>query len=367
MSLNVKRTVEQGHIRQNFSHGRSKSVLVETKRKRLAVPGLTEEPQPQKAEPAPPKPQPRVFQKPSPDQARDKRPQKVLRELSAGEMDARARALVEARKREDVEKREREIDGVRQAEEAKLREIEEQKRRTEEDAQRKVEEEAERLRAAAEAEEAAKAPKQDKAPKQEEPVARAPAPSRPQRRVGPDSFRVIATPQTERRQQATPPRDTQQESAPAARDGERGPVRRDATGREGPRGPARDGARPGAAAGASARPGFGARPGAGAGPKPAPALDASGRPERVHIDGAARTRADSAEEERRVKRGIPGKAPERAAPAKKTTVERTGRQRLTLSNALNEEQKERSLASLKRQRERQKLQALGTQQERVKI
>ena len=376
MSLNVKRTVEQGHIRQNFSHGRSKSVLVETKRKRVAVPGLTEEPQQQKAEPAPPKPQPRVFQKPSPDQARDKRPQKVLRELSAGEMDARARALVEARKREDVEKREREIDGARRAEEAKLREIEEQKHRIEEEAQRKVEEEAERLRAAAEAEETAKAPKQDMAPRREEPVARAPAPARPHRRVGPDSFRVITPPQTERRQQAAPPRDTQEErapAAPAAHDGERGPARRDATGREGPRGPARDGARPGgarpgAAAGASARPGFGARPGAGAGgPKPAPALDASGRPERVHIDGAARTRADTEEEERRVKRGIPGKAPERAAPAKKTTVERTGRQRLTLSNALNEEQKERSLASLKRQRERQKLQALGTQQERVKI
>ena len=91
MSLNVKRTVEQGHIRQNFSHGRSKSVLVETKRKRVNAPGLTEEPQQQqRAEAAPAKPQPRVFQKPSPDQARDKRPQKVLRELSAGEMDARS-------------------------------------------------------------------------------------------------------------------------------------------------------------------------------------------------------------------------------------------------------------------------------------
>jgi translation initiation factor IF-2 len=55
MSLNVKRTVEQGHIRQNFSHGRSKSVLVETKRKRLPVQGLTEEPQP-KAEPVQAKP-----------------------------------------------------------------------------------------------------------------------------------------------------------------------------------------------------------------------------------------------------------------------------------------------------------------------
>ena len=49
MSLNVKRTVEQGHIRQNFSHGRSKSVLVETKRKRLPVQGLTEEPQKSRA------------------------------------------------------------------------------------------------------------------------------------------------------------------------------------------------------------------------------------------------------------------------------------------------------------------------------
>ena len=48
MSLNVKRTVEQGHIRQNFSHGRSKSVLVETKRKRPVSPSTAhEEPQPQ--------------------------------------------------------------------------------------------------------------------------------------------------------------------------------------------------------------------------------------------------------------------------------------------------------------------------------
>ncbi|MBI4724824.1 MAG: translation initiation factor IF-2, partial [Rhodomicrobium sp.] len=61
--------------------------------------------------------------------------------------------------------------------------------------------------------------------------------------------------------------------------------------------------------------------------------------------------------------------PERgAAPVKKTVAERPGRQRLTLANALDEQQRERSLASLKRQRERQKLQALGgAQQERVKI
>src|SRR5271166_3367736 len=81
MSLNVKRTVEQGHIRQNFSHGRSKSVLVETKRKRLPAHGLNEEPQ--RTEPAQQRPEHKAFQKPQLDQGRgDKRQQKVLRELS---------------------------------------------------------------------------------------------------------------------------------------------------------------------------------------------------------------------------------------------------------------------------------------------
>ncbi|MFA7638450.1 MAG: translation initiation factor IF-2 associated domain-containing protein, partial [Parvibaculum sp.] len=30
-TLSLKRTVESGHVRQNFSHGRSKSVVVEKK------------------------------------------------------------------------------------------------------------------------------------------------------------------------------------------------------------------------------------------------------------------------------------------------------------------------------------------------
>ena len=44
MTLNVRRTVESGHVRQSFSHGRSKSVLVE-KKKRRAV-GATPAAQP---------------------------------------------------------------------------------------------------------------------------------------------------------------------------------------------------------------------------------------------------------------------------------------------------------------------------------
>ncbi|MGD9376734.1 MAG: translation initiation factor IF-2 associated domain-containing protein, partial [Methyloceanibacter sp.] len=34
MTLNLRRTVESGHVRQSFSHGRSKSVLVEKKKRR---------------------------------------------------------------------------------------------------------------------------------------------------------------------------------------------------------------------------------------------------------------------------------------------------------------------------------------------
>ncbi len=354
MSLNVKRTVEQGHIRQNFSHGRSKSVLVETKRKRSVSPGTGhEEPQEQ---PAAKKPEPRAFQKPSPDHAGDKRPQKVLRQLSAGEMDARARALLEARKREDVEKREREIEEARLREEAQKRAIEDQKRRVEEEATRKVEEEVERQRAAeiAKANETAKAKEEVAAPRV--PIRR----PEPIRRTGPD-VRIVRPQPDERR--------------PVARDGESGPRAPAKDGaREGSRGPAREGARADGPRPAGARLGAGGRPAAG-GPRPAsaPVLEIGARPERMREgELALKSRpADAEEEDRRVKRGgLPGKAPERGAtPVKKTAVDqRLGRQRLTLSNALDEQQRERSLASLKRQRERQKLQALGgARQERVKI
>jgi translation initiation factor IF-2 len=375
MSLNVKRTVEQGHIRQNFSHGRSKSVLVETKRKRN-LPGSGLEEPVQKPEPAiQQKPEPRAFQKAQPEQ--DKRQQKVLRQLSAGEVDARAKALVEARKREDVERREREIEDARLLEENKIREIEDRKRQTEEEAERKAAEENERNKAAEEAKTKPQAAVQAVAAA----PAERPAPAVAPRKVGPDSFRALGRPQDERRPQGAGLRPGQRDDArpggaPArdARDG----ASRDGVRPQGREGFRAEGGRPGGAprpsgtAGASTRPGFSPRPGgAGAGrsgPAPAPVLDISGRPERQRDDLVvkARTAADD-DEDRRTKRGsVAGKAA--PAPVKKTVVERPGRQRLTLANALDEQQRERSLASLKRQRERQKLQALGGgQQERVKI
>ena len=60
MTLNVRRTVESGHVRQSFSHGRSKSVLVEKKKRRA----VGSSPSPQIVEEAPPKPAPVVVEAP---------------------------------------------------------------------------------------------------------------------------------------------------------------------------------------------------------------------------------------------------------------------------------------------------------------
>src|SRR5678815_6179978 len=53
ITLSVRRTVESGHVRQSFSHGRSKSVLVEKKKRRAvgATPAAqpVEEPKPKVA------------------------------------------------------------------------------------------------------------------------------------------------------------------------------------------------------------------------------------------------------------------------------------------------------------------------------
>jgi translation initiation factor IF-2 len=99
MTLNVRRTVESGHVRQSFSHGRSKSVLVEKKKRRAvgASPAAQpmEEPKPKVATATP---EPTPAKRAREDEQR--RPGVVLRALSDEEKDARLRALNESRQRE---------------------------------------------------------------------------------------------------------------------------------------------------------------------------------------------------------------------------------------------------------------------------
>jgi translation initiation factor IF-2 len=150
-TLTLKRPgMEQGTVRQNFSHGRTKSVVVETKKRKFSMPGERAEPTNVVApklrapQPAPQARQPVEPQAPRPP-ASSERSGVVLNELSRDEMDARRRALEDSKVREVDERRRAQDDAKRRAEEEERRQ-----REREESARRQAEEEA-RLKAESEA------------------------------------------------------------------------------------------------------------------------------------------------------------------------------------------------------------------------
>lgn len=122
--LGLKRTVETGKVKQSFSHGRSNTVVVEVKRRRILGPGgaVTEAPVPVEATPAPaPAPQARAPEQPrAPAQSpgnsllsRQELQAKLLREAD----EARMNALEESRRREERERIEAAEEERRRAEE----------------------------------------------------------------------------------------------------------------------------------------------------------------------------------------------------------------------------------------------------------
>ncbi|MFW2391964.1 MAG: translation initiation factor IF-2 [Methyloceanibacter sp.] len=136
MTLNVRRTVESGHVRQSFSHGRSKSVVVEKKKRRTigsgsAAPTVEEpktKPKAKAAEPAP---------KPAPEE-KQRRSGVVLKQLSEEEKGARAKALADAKVRQAEEKERAKENAAQEAQLAEqqateAREAEERKRKEEEE------------------------------------------------------------------------------------------------------------------------------------------------------------------------------------------------------------------------------------------
>ncbi len=162
---------KSGQVKQSFSHGRTKAVVVETKRKRVVVP------KPGTPTPAAPTP---AGSGPRPDPARrpagisDAEVERRLKALSA----ARAREAEEAQTRAR-EEAEREAERLQRREEAEAREREDRAReaalraKAEEDARVAAEEDARKARAAAVATAPAAAP----APAAERPAR--PAPSGP--------------------------------------------------------------------------------------------------------------------------------------------------------------------------------------------
>ena len=124
--LGIKRTVETGQVKQSFSHGRSNTVVVEVKRRRvIGKPGEGEAPQAAEAAPAPaPAPAPEVAKAPPPPPApapKPAEPQLSRQELQAKLLreaeEARLAALEEARRREEQARRANSDEERRRAEE----------------------------------------------------------------------------------------------------------------------------------------------------------------------------------------------------------------------------------------------------------
>ncbi|MEA3037479.1 MAG: translation initiation factor [Sphingomonadales bacterium] len=141
--LGLKRTVETGKVKQSFSHGRSNTVVVEVKKRRILGPAggqpeaapapAPEAPKPAAPvarAPAQPAPRPAAPQRPANDQAaRREIQERLLREAD----ESRLASLEEARRREDRQAQQATEDEKRRAEENKRSE-EEGRQRAEQEA-----------------------------------------------------------------------------------------------------------------------------------------------------------------------------------------------------------------------------------------
>ncbi|MEQ1718496.1 MAG: translation initiation factor IF-2, partial [Hyphomicrobium sp.] len=335
-----QKTVESGHVRQNFSHGRSKSVVVEKKKTRKLGPTgaeVIEAPLPvaaPAAEKARPQAKPGSESAPTAEMQRSQPAQRIL---SDAERKAREGALAAARAGETT----------RPPDAAPVRF------------------EPVRPPEPATAETTAPVP----------PVAAVAAPSSAE---APAASAAPATPKPAvaeirpRPAPASPP-----SSAP------RFEARRDGPARDTHREPQRDGGRPGG----PPRHTPGGRPGSQGGPAFMPRE--AGRPREIDLPNMRRPvvvaapaavdpdlpkrpqrtvapkQAVEEEENRGVKRGGPGgvKVPR---PAVKLVDDGRQRSKITITN-FDREAQQRSLASLKRKREKEKAKAMGLPQAREKI
>jgi len=123
LSVTTKKTLTlrpggltQGTVRQSFSHGRSKQVVVETRKRRISKPG-------EFVKPAQPEVAPRPVPAPAPREPVAVAPHQDISNanLSQGEIEARRRALEDAQAREADDRRRRDEESARRAEELSRR------------------------------------------------------------------------------------------------------------------------------------------------------------------------------------------------------------------------------------------------------
>jgi len=315
--LSLQRTVESGHVRQNFSHGRSKSVVVEKKKtRRLGASGAEggDSAPVQSNDVAPPP----VRSVAPPPAAKPVVNSPQGRTLSNEERAARERALAAAR-----------AEGTNRPAEAEPVRFE---------PVRPPEPEP-RLEATPEP----SAPPAATAPAAAAPAAHAPS--------TPPAAEVRRAPAA---RDSAPPRERRDNPAPQSRDGGRPPYQR-------------PGGRP--TGNTAYMPREAGRPREielpipsrrGGGPAPADptTIEKPVRPQRPVV---VREQVEDDDSRKRGPGGV--KVPR---PAVKTNDEGRTRQKLTITN-FDREAQVRSLASLKRKREKEKLKAMGIQQTREKI
>jgi len=316
--LEIGRTVDAGSVRQSFSHGRSKVVQVEVRKKRAPTPGQ-------------PTPTPSggggggggggASQTRGPGPS-NRQGGSGGRALTATELAARQRALLEQQRdaqRREAERREQEKISILSAAEEARRKAEEDLKRQAEEEERRQQEEAEAVRLAAEEAERERV----------EAVARALAEAAGQ-------AAPVAEPPVAEAAPAPAPVTTAP-AAPVARAPERGPQQQ-------PQGrPAAPGARP-------QQPG---RPGAPA----APATPGGPASETLRLRPGGKPGEEEEERPRRPGPGLPPRKPPIVAP-KKGTDDRRRPGRIDVQAAIEgEDERVRSLASVRRQRERERRQA----------
>ena len=188
--LELKKTVDAGQVRQSFSHGRSRAVAVEVRKKRTLKRGPAADgvAAPKAKAPAPkqplPQPEAETLQPPQEEVQQTStapRSRVVLRTLTTDEKAARARAVEDAIRAERQERERAEEEARRRAaEEERLaaEHAEAERRKSEEDARRKAEEDA-RKRAEEDAARRLPTPEEPKPEEAAAPEAAAPARPRP--------------------------------------------------------------------------------------------------------------------------------------------------------------------------------------------
>jgi len=145
--LELRKSVETAQVRQSFSHGRSKTVTVEVRKRRATSPGA---PDAGRAEASPTVAREQPALRPA-TQEPARRPVVIARALTAEEKAGRFRAVHDAVKADEEEKQKRAVAEADQRRQAQERAAEKARQRAAEELRKKAEEEEARRRAEEEA------------------------------------------------------------------------------------------------------------------------------------------------------------------------------------------------------------------------